>query len=135
MFVVDASVWVSMLVPKDETHRRSRKWVQETVNEGIVFVEPSLLLIEIAAAISRRTRRSDLGLRAVRQIGAIPNIRFVYLDESATRAASEFAATFRLRGADAIYASLAYTLAIPLITWDTEQLDRAADVVAARFPD
>jgi predicted nucleic acid-binding protein len=46
-----------------------------------------------------------------------------------------FAATLKLRGADAVYVALAAALREPLITLDTEMLERARDVVDAMTPE
>ena len=55
MLVVDASVWVSRFLPADETHQESRRWLERYFRSGGQLVEPVLLLVELSAAISRRT--------------------------------------------------------------------------------
>jgi predicted nucleic acid-binding protein len=51
--VVDASVWVSWLQPFDANHDASRFWVERYIAEGGLLVAPALVLVEVAAAISR----------------------------------------------------------------------------------
>ena len=41
----------------------------------------------------------------------------------------------RLRGADAYYVALAAELSLPLVSWDREQIDRAAPLVSAYSPE
>jgi predicted nucleic acid-binding protein len=44
------------------------------------------------------------------------------------------AADYGLRGADAVYAALAAQLAIPLVTWDAEQIARVQTAIQAGIP-
>jgi predicted nucleic acid-binding protein len=48
--------------------------------------------------------------------------------------ATDIAANYRLRGADAIYVAAARQLGITLLTWDTEQLTRPAAIITAVTP-
>ncbi len=58
MYVVDASVWVSRLVPADVHHDLSRRWMTASAASGALLIGPALLLPEVAAAIARRTNRT-----------------------------------------------------------------------------
>ena len=49
--------------------------------------------------------------------------------------AAELASELRLRGADAVYVAMTHRLGVPLVTWDREQLERAAVRIEARTPD
>jgi predicted nucleic acid-binding protein len=40
-----------------------------------------------------------------------------------------------MRGADAIYAALASTLGVPLVSWDKEHVERASTRVTVYTPD
>jgi predicted nucleic acid-binding protein len=65
--VVDASVWVSRFISWDINHNASQLWIQRYASSGGLLIAPALLLIEVAAAISRRigdpplTKGSDKG--------------------------------------------------------------------------
>ena len=133
--VVDASVWVSVLVPRDVHHVASRDWLQKVAFAGDGIVVPSLLLAEVAGAIARRTGRPALGQRAIDRILAFPMFRVASVDERLGRAAARMAADRRLRGADAVYVALADQLGIPLITWDDEQISRRDGGIQVRTPD
>jgi len=63
--VVDASVWVSRLVPQDVHHFASRRYLEERAAAGDPLVAPALLLAEVAGAIARRTGAPELGRRAL----------------------------------------------------------------------
>jgi predicted nucleic acid-binding protein len=74
------------------------------------------------------------GRRAVADIIGDPAFRIVPIDQALAEAAARHAADLFLRGADAVYVALAERLGVPLITWDNEQLARAAAVIDARVP-
>ncbi len=133
--VVDASVWVSRLVPQDVHHEASRLWFESFTADGGRLVAPILLLPEIAGAISRRTGAPDLAHQAVRQLQRMRTLRLVALDRRLGQAASQLAADLGLRGADATYVAIADQLKIPLLTWDNEHIEKAGKRITVRLPD
>jgi predicted nucleic acid-binding protein len=132
--VVDASVWVSRLVPADVHHVASRRWLQQHFTAGNVVVAPTLLLVEIAGAIARRTGDTRRTRHLVRLMRQLSGIRWVGLTGTVRDHAADVAATLHLRGADAVYVALADRLKIPLITWDSEQLTRTATQTTVSTP-
>lgn len=132
--VVDASVIVSRLVPHDVHHEASRKWLTQHIVDGGLLIAPTLLLVEVAGAVARRTGRPRLARQAVAAISRLPGLRLIAVDEVLARAAARVAGRFRVRGADAIYIAAAEALRLPLATWDLEQRERAARVVEIWVP-
>jgi predicted nucleic acid-binding protein len=132
--VVDASVWIRVLVSQDVHHVIRRQWRRQWVDDGGTFVLPLLLLPEIAGAVTRRTGNATLGDQAVTTLRRNPVIRFVPLDEQLARLAARHAAAFPLKGSDAVYTALAERFGLPLVTWDHEQLTRAAGRIRVRQP-
>lgn len=128
-FVVDASVWVSRLVESDEFHISVKDWMNSQREQGTTFVSPSLLLAEVGGVISRVTGKSELGLSAIRKIENLPDIRIVDMDKSLMDDASRIAAKYGVRGADSVYVAVAYTLNIPLVTFDIDQREKASKLV------
>jgi len=122
LIVTDASVWVSRLVPEDTFHERIKTWMSTQRSENIEFLAPSLLLAEIGGAISRRTGKSALGLRAIEQIKSISGLRLIEMEHSL--------AELGLRGADSLYVAVAVRLSLPLVTLDIDQKARAGTRVA-----
>ena len=123
--VVDASVWVARLVPKDAFHAGVRKWMEARLLEGTEFVAPALLLAETAGAISRRTGEALLASQAVELLEHLPGLRLVEMETSLLREAAQLAAELGLRGADSVYVAVASRLKIPLATLDADQRKRA----------
>ena len=132
--VVDASVLVSGFLPHDVHYGVSRGWLSRHVDEGGLVVTPTLLFAELAGAVARRTGSPRLGRRAVDAILRLPALRPITLDEALSRAAADLAARLRLRGGDAVYIATAALSRLPLVTWDTEQRERAARVVDVVSP-
>ena len=114
--VVDASVWVSRLVPQDAHHAESRDWLDRQVARGGLLVAPILLLAEVAGAVSRRTGQSRLAKRAVETLLRVPGLRLVAMDRRLGRTAADLAAQLKLRGADAVYVATAEHLNLPRST-------------------
>ncbi len=135
MRVVDASVWVSHLTPADSNHLNSLRWIDDYTDSGGELLVPTLLLVEVAGVIARLSGQPSMGRQAAEQLYNTPGVRLVDLDDQLAVSAAQIAADFRLRGADAVYVAVAARFNAPLITWDKEQLTRAAPIVAARTPD
>lgn len=132
--VVDASVVVSRLVLHDVNHEASRHWLARHIAGGGLVIAPALLLPEVAGAVARRTGQPRLARRAVDAVLRLPELRLVPVDDVLARTAASVAGRLRVRGADAIYIAIAVGLRLPLVTWDTEQRDRAARFVEVLFP-
>ena len=121
--VVDASVWVSRLVPRDLHHAASRDWLAHYMASGGLAIGPMLLLAKVAGAIARVTGDPRL-----------PSLRLAPLDRRLGQAAARLAADLRLRGADAVYVAPAQHLDTPLVTWDGEQLNRTGATITVYTP-
>lgn len=132
--VVDASVWISAFITEDVHHSLSRPWLDQWLRTDHIVVGPSLVLIEVAGAITRRTGDQAAARRAIDDLRKLPYMPLMPLDETLTTAAAHLAIDLRLRGADAVYAALAWLLAVPLITWDAELLTRASGHIDVRTP-
>jgi predicted nucleic acid-binding protein len=135
MIVVDASVWVSVLVRRDLHHAVSRRWLAGLISHNQAIAAPLLLTAEVGGAVARQTGRPELGRAAIERLLALPTLRLVRIDHRFGLHAARLAAERRLRGADAYYVALAAELSLPLVSWDREQIDRAAPLVSAYSPE
>jgi len=130
LIVVDASVWVSALIPEDTHHDASSQWLRRVERNEEEIAIPALALPEIAGAIARRTGNPELGKKAVSLVLRMPGLRIVPLDARAGEVAADSAARYRLRGADAVYLAAAHALRAPLATLDHELRERAGESIA-----
>jgi predicted nucleic acid-binding protein len=135
LYVVDASVWASYFISVDKWHNLSRDWLRTVIDEEALIIAPTLLLPEVAAAISRRTGRADLATRALSGMGSLRRLELLTVDLDAARSSAQLAGDLRLAGADAVYAWTAHELAVSLVTWDKQLRDRAGSVVNSVSPE
>jgi predicted nucleic acid-binding protein len=131
---IDASVFVSAFTPSDEAHQTSKAFMREVRESGVPIIVPTLVIPEIAAAIGRGQGKPDLGYSFAIEVSQFPNVTLVNLDESLAESAAEIAATYRLRGSDAVYAAVAKRFATELVTLDAEQVTRIKKVISVRKP-
>ncbi len=134
MMVVDASVWVSYLLPQDSHHTASESWFDGYIKGGGKVAAPTILLAELAGAVARRTGDIALARQIITAIINLPELNLVAIDHSLSLAAAQIAADLKLRGADSFYIALAQALQIPLVTWDQEQLTRPNKIIQIQTP-
>jgi predicted nucleic acid-binding protein len=134
MFVLDASVWVSAILPTDAWHAISAPFVEHTVASGTTMVVPTLFLAEVCAAVARQTTPAD-GLLVREQLLAIDLFVWISVDDALARIAAELGATHQIRGADSIYVALAREFDLPLVSLDRNHLERTEGVIGVYRPD
>jgi predicted nucleic acid-binding protein len=134
VLVVDASVWVSSLIPQDRYHHASRTWLDRYLAAGGIVYGPVLLLPEVAGAVARLKADPQIGRQVLQDMLKVPTLRLVPNDFGFGRVAAQMAADLRLRGADVVYVTAAYLLHMPLVTWDREQQQRAGSVILVQTP-
>lgn len=132
--VVDASVWVSYFIAIDANHASTVGWLEGVIRDGCTLIAPTILLVEVAGAVARRSNSSEMGLAASEELRNLPSLSLVPLDDDLTQLSAQVAATLPAKGADAIYIATAEMLDVPLITWDTEQRTRGSLLVRADSP-
>ena len=134
MPVVDASVWVSICHAGDRHHERSRRWLESRLSAGERLVAPTLLRVEVAAAVRRLTGEPGLAEEAAASVDRDGWVDLVDLDSERSRRAAEIAADTGVRGADGVYLELAVQRGEKLFTWDRQQLDRGSAVARVERP-
>jgi len=132
--VIDASAWVSRVLSNDSNHVAALNWINTHLSGNGYLVAPILLVTETAAAVSRFTGHAQRGHLAAIQLYAMPEMSLKPIDQSLVDDATDLAANLTLKGADAYYVALAARLAIPLVTFDKEQLVRGAAVITTIQP-
>ncbi len=95
---------------------------------------PTIVLAEVAAAISRGTGCPDLARRLTTALRRVPHFQFAPVDDALADLAAELSACYRLRGCDAVYVALSQQRAATLTTLDHQQLRRVPPEVIARTP-
>ena len=134
LLTIDSSVFVSAARPGESGHLESTTflgWVRRT--RPRLFL-PTLIMAEVAAALSRTGSDVALAQQYALAVGQLPNAVLVALDEGLAGQAAALGAQHRLRGADAVYLATAALFAAELVTLDREQLERGSAVVQTLTP-
>jgi predicted nucleic acid-binding protein len=132
--VVDASVWASIFMQQDINHASSLAWWQEYVGRGGLILAPEILLVEVSAAVGRRTKQPQLAAQSVLFLQGATGLQLVTVDTALILDAADLAGRLHIRGADAIYVATAHQKALPLVSWDNDQLERATVLPRAFLP-
>ena len=131
---IDASVFVSAAMPSEAQFDDSNLFLDHIRLHPQVLQCPMLLLPEVAASLARRTDNAEVGQNSIYWVTQFPTMSLLMLDMVRTLQASQIAAMYRLRGADAIYVAIAQEFGTTLITWDREMLTRGLSAVSIMTP-
>jgi len=134
IFTVDASVFISAAKPGEAAHSACVEFFTQAVRQHGAFECPTLLLVEIAAAMGRSTRDSQLSRSFVQKTQANPLLRLKPLDTHLAGLSADMALTHFVRGADAVYLAVAHEAGGALITLDEEMKQRGAAIVPSFTP-
>ncbi len=124
MYTLDASVHVSALNPYEPESGASQALLRLLHQRQIPLFCPTLLPVEVAAAIARRMDDPHRAVALAALIRSWPHQTLLPLDGALADCAIALAAGLRLRGADAVYAAVAQQAGSTLITLDRQQLER-----------
>jgi predicted nucleic acid-binding protein len=133
-YTVDASVFLNAFNPYEAGHEASHRFLAGLQEQAVPIIVPTLLLPEVAAAVSRGREDESLAREFAVALSRLPHLVWVPLDTTLAQQATDVAAQFRLRGSDAVYAALALRFGTTLITLDREQREGVGKVLTARTP-
>jgi predicted nucleic acid-binding protein len=134
MLTIDASVWVNADSPGEPESAASRAFLDRIAVAGTAVFVPTLLPVEVAAAISRTRKDSALAREYASKLSALPFVRWISLNPDLAARSSSLAADHGLRGADAVYAAVAIASGCELISLDREHLTRLGKALRVRTP-
>lgn len=86
---------------------------------------PYTVLVEIVAAVRRRTGLEELAIEVMKELMKIENIYFVSIDDKSAKEAAKISAKTGLKGMDAIVVQVAKEFRTELITFDDEMMYKA----------
>ncbi|MCK4832964.1 MAG: type II toxin-antitoxin system VapC family toxin [Anaerolineales bacterium] len=134
MPVIDASVYIALTNAREKEHASSWAWFEGARLAQESLAAPSILLAEVAAALSRGVGDPALARRVVRDLRESGLIELVPVTLSTAELAAILAADHRIRGCDAVYVALAQQRNAALITLDGQQRERVPPHVLACTP-
>ena len=133
--VLDSSVIVGALVESEEKHFKCKSILEQAKNGKFIAIEPYSVLVEVTAAIKRRTGSEDLAERIMKDLQNIDSIHFLELVAFRAIRAAEICKQTALRGMDAIVVQAADEFDATLVSLDEEMLDRSRKIVKIKSVD
>jgi predicted nucleic acid-binding protein len=134
LITIDSSVFVSAARPNEVGKRESTNFLRWVRRARPRLFLPTLVMAEVAAALSRTGSATGLARQYALAIGQLPNTVLVALDEGLASQAAGFGARHKLRGADAVFLATAALFAAELVSLDREQLERGSSIVLTLTP-
>jgi len=132
---IDASVLVAADTRDEAAHGSARAFLGRVLAAGVVVHQPNLAIVEVTAAVARRTGDPAHARTVGAAMLGLPGLVVHDLDLEMALAAAGLASDLRLRAADAVYAATALIQGTTLVTLDAELVSRAGDVIPACTPD
>ena len=134
MLTIDASVHLNALDPGEEGSAESQAFLDLVFGRPWPVFSPTLLLVEIAGAAARALDDHMSGVTVAQAVWGLPGQVWVSLDADLAEKAGQIAAAFRLRGSDAVYATVAQRSGAVLVTRDKQQLTRLQGTLSVLLP-
>ena len=127
-FVIDSSVFVAAFREEEPYSKEALQILQLLEDRSLSAIIPVSVIIEVVAAVFRRTQNNRLARQIGEKILSFPEISLV--DFSAFRMAHylDIAMQSGLAGMDVIIVGTAKEFQVPLITFDKEIIDRAKNI-------
>lgn len=129
---VDSSVFVAALREPEEKHKICKKLLEQIINGDFEAVEPFSVLVEVAAAIKRRTGSEKLAHEVKNKLLLIETITFEELVKSRAEEAADLAISTGIRGMDALVVQTAKENDAFLVSLDSNMLELIKGKVAVR---
>ena len=129
LLTLDSSAIVAALLRAEPYHTECQRLFQHLHSGQHVAVEPYAVLVEVAAAVHRRTGCQRLARRAQERLEALETLRFVELDAIRAAAAIEVATRTGLRGMDSMVVQVSREFGSALVSLDLEMVERARLIV------
>lgn len=131
---VDSSVIISSLLEQESRHKEALAIWKRVLAGKDFAVMPFSVLVEVVAAIRRRTGSEELALQVRQALLDAEAVSFIVLDEQAAEDAAEIAAKTAVRGMDALVIQVAREFGTELVSFDNEMLAKAAMVSPKAAP-
>lgn len=126
---LDSSTIVASLRKNEENHKECRTLLEKVKDGKFIALEPYIVLVEVAAAIRRRTNSKELAGRVKNDLEEMETIFFFDLVKSRADKAIDIAKQTGVRGMDAVVIQIAKENDASLVSLDKEMVEKAKLVV------
>jgi predicted nucleic acid-binding protein len=126
---LDSSVIVAALREQEPMHHACQALLSQVKNGVHMSFESATVLVEVTAAIRRRTGSEELARQVRKNLRELPFLFFLELTESRMNLAARIAEKSPLKGMDAIIAQIAEEKDSVLVTLDDEFAKRVKEIV------
>jgi len=123
---IDSSVIIASLLNNETRHQEAVRIWEDVLSGKNVAILPYSVLVEVVAAIRRRTGSKTLALQIKNELVMIDTVSFVALDDESAESAANIAAETGVRGMDALVIQVAQEFDAQLISFDEEMMEKAA---------
>lgn len=129
---IDSSVIVASLLEQEKDHLKALSLWKEVVTGNAVAIMPYTVLVEVVAAVRRRTGQKDLAQKVKKELLALDTVNFVIVDPDSASDASDIAIETGVRGMDAVVIQTAKEYNTTLVSLDAEMMEKSAAMVKIR---
>jgi predicted nucleic acid-binding protein len=130
LVTLDSSVIVAALRDQEPNHQQARRILDEIQRGEHLAIQPLTVLVEVTAAIRRRTGSPELAKRVHRDLSTLGTLQFLEIDRRRADEAATIAQETGVRGMDAIVVQIAQEFGTTLFSLDDEMIERVRGRVA-----
>jgi predicted nucleic acid-binding protein len=123
---IDSSVIISSLLKNEPRHKDAFEIWEAVLTGKNLAIMPYSVLVEVVAAIRRRTGSEKLAFQIKQELLSIESLSFVVLDDKSAEEAADLAAKTAVRGMDALVIQVAREFKTELISFDEEMMAKTA---------
>lgn len=134
MIVIDASVWLSAILPTGVHYTDTVPWRNHVETTGVPISVPAHFIAEVAGVLSRIGLDREFVANTLDLIESERLFTIYPISAAFGRLCAEVASVAAVRGSDAIYLALAQFLDVPLLTWDRQQRERGSGMCRTMTP-
>jgi predicted nucleic acid-binding protein len=126
---IDSSVIIASLLKKEPRHKQALEIWNAILSGRNVAIMPYSVLVEVVAAIKRRTGSESLAMEVKKELLNIEAISFVILDDKSAVEAADLAAKTGVRGMDALLIQVVKEFGTELISFDEEMMSKVVSLL------
>ncbi len=134
MIVIDASVWLSVILSEDKHHPEARAWSGLMLLNGTELAVPAHFPAEVIGVLQRTGNPENIIESAIATLTGAGPLTMHPVTVELGLFSVEVARRTAVRGADAVYLALAARLEAPLVTWDRQQRERGRSICRTMTP-